>query len=225
MGLDTDSEAILSLEEFGILCFTNSYYLDDELKNGVEVVLTSRQSYFWVPVFCHMIKKTNLPISDIKTFIEVSLNSMVTKNDAQWNNRALGVEGMLADLEAMLFYTTRLKFEDPVMEHQSLFGTFIDEMMERLEKHNLIIDNYVEPLAGAPGVMLGLLPLGFTKRTQIGEEMYLKFNNMFRKMELLREVKNSPYEHHYRFHSIWEHFRSSIFTMEANEGKYERKKS
>lgn len=225
MASEAEKDVMLSVEEFGILCFTNSYYLDDELSNRMEVVLTSRQSYFWVPVLSHLLKETTLTIEEIKVFIELSLNSLVTKNEARWNNRALGVEGMLATLESVLFYTTRLKFNNPVLEHQSLFGSFIDEMLERLEKHNLIEDHHIEMLNGTPGVMLGLLPLGFTKRTQIGEEIFLKFSNTFRKMELQKEIKGSPYEQHYRFNLLWEIFKQSIFTMETTYGSSKKSKS
>ena len=227
MSTDPDSEVPLTLEEFGVLCFTNSYYLDDELSNHMEVVFTSSQSYFWVPVLAHLIKNTKLTIEEIKVFIELSLNSLVTKNDARWNNRALGVEGMLANLESVLFYSTRLKFNDPVLEHQSLLGSLIDEILDRLESHHLVSDHHVEMIGGTPGVMLGLLPMGFTKRTQIGEEIYLKFSNTFRKMELQNEIKGSAYEYHYKFHILWEIFKTSIFTMEETYGstKHKRKKS
>ncbi len=224
MSTDAGMEVMLTLEEFGILCFTNSYYLDDELSNKMDVVLTSSQSYFWVPVISHLLKRTELTLDEIRVFLELSLNSLVTKNDARWNNRALGVEGMLANLESVLFYSTRLKFNDPVLEHQSLFGSFIDETVDRLEGHNLIVDHHIEMLNGTPGVMMGLLPLGITKRTQIGEEIFLKFNSIFRKMELQKEIKGSPYELHYKFHTLWELFRASMFSMEEIYGSTKKKK-
>ncbi|WP_109832562.1 hypothetical protein [Reichenbachiella versicolor] len=225
MSQSNEAEVMLTLEEFGILCFTNSYYLDDELKNKVEVILTSSQTYFWVPVISHLIKSTELSIEDIRVFVELSLNNLVTKNEARWNNRALGVEGMLATLESVLFYTTRLKFDNPVLEHQSLFGSFIDEISERLEDHNLIEANQIEVLNGAPGVMMGLLPLGFTKRTRVGEDIFTKFQNQFRDMEVNKTIKDSPYENHYRFFRVYELFRSAIFTMEEEFGTYKNKKS
>lgn len=220
MDSNTDTEVMLTVEEFGILCFTNSYYLDDELKNKVEVILTSSQSYFWVPVIAHLIKLPDITVEDVQIFVELSLNNLVTKNEARWNNRALGVEGMLATLESVLFYSTRKKFDNPVLEHQSLFGSFIDEITERLEKHNLIETRQIEMLNGSPGVMLGLLPLGFTKRTMIGEEVYIKFQNEFRDMEINRKTKGSAYENHYRFFRVWEIFKKAIFNMEAEFGSY-----
>ena len=216
-------EVPLTLEEYGILCFTNSFYLDDELNNHVEVALMSSQSYFWVPVISHLIKSTELSIEDIRVFLELSINSLVTKNQARWNNRALGVEGMLATLESVLFYTTRHKFDNPVLEHQSLFGSFIDEITERLESHNLIVTNNIEMLNGTPGVMMGLLPMGFTKRTQIGEELFIKFQNQFRDIELNKKLQDSPYKVHYRFNRIFEIFKAALFTMEEQFGSYKSK--
>lgn len=224
MAKETEQEELLSLEEFGILCFTNSFYLDDEINNKMEVVFTSKPSYFWVPVISHLIKTTDLSTDDIKVFIELSLNSLMTKNEIRWNNRALGVEGMLATLEAVLFYSSRLKFNNPVLEHQSLLGTFIDEVLERLENHGLIQDHNIEMLLGTNSAMMGLMPLGFTKRTQLGEEIFLKVISKFRKMELQNEIKDTPYEHHYRLNNIWEIFKKSIFTMEETFGPTSSKK-
>ncbi|MFY0626227.1 MAG: hypothetical protein JXR07_08035 [Reichenbachiella sp.] len=224
MSMEAEKEVMLTLEEFGILCFTNSYYLDDELSNHMDVLLTSRQSYFWVPIIAHLIKETELTIEEIKVFIEVSLNSLMTKNEARWNNRVLGVEGMLGELETVLFYSTRLKFNNPVLEHQSLFGSFLDEILRRLENHNLILDKHIEILNGTTSVMMGLIPMGITKRTQIGEEIFLKFSNTFRKMELQKSIKGSQYEPHYKFYLIWEIFKNSIFNTEDIFGSARRKK-
>ncbi|MGL1888272.1 MAG: hypothetical protein OCD76_17280 [Reichenbachiella sp.] len=224
MSRDSEQEVLLSLEEFGILCFTNSFYLDDEIKNKMEVVFTSKPSYFWVPVIAHLIKTTDLTTDDIKVFIELSLNSLMTKNEIRWNNRALGVEGMLATLESVLFYSSRIKFNNPVLEHQSLLGAFIDEVLERLENHGLIRDHNIEMLLGTNSAMMGLMPLGFTKRTQLGEEMFLKIISKFRKMELQNEIKGTPYEYHYRINNIWEIFKKSIFTMEETFGPTQKKK-
>ncbi len=223
MAIDTENEVMLSLEEFGILCFTNSFYLDDEINNHMDVLLTSRQSYFWVPIISHLIKNTSLSIEEIKVFIEVSLNALMTKNEARWNNRALGVEGMLGELETVLFYSTRMKFDSPVLEHQSLFGSFLDEILLRLENHNLILDKHIETVNGTSTVMMGLIPLGITKRTQIGEEVFLKFHNTFRKMELQKTIKGSPYEPHYKFYLVWEIFKNSIFNTEDIFGSARRK--
>lgn len=221
---EAENEVMLSLEEFGVLCFTNSYYLDDELNNHMDALLTSRQSYFWVPVIAHLIKNTELTMDEIKVYIEVCLNSLMTKNESRWNNRALGVEGMLAELESVLFYSTRLKFDSPILEHQSLFGSFLDEVLERLESHNLIVDKHIDEINGTATVMMGLIPLGITKRTQVGEEIFLKFHNTFRKMELQKEIKGSPYEPHYKFFTIWEIFKYSIFNTEDIFGSARRKK-
>ncbi|UXP33516.1 hypothetical protein N6H18_06060 [Reichenbachiella agarivorans] len=215
---------MLSMEEFGILCFTNSYYLDDELNNKIQVVLTSKPTYFWIPVLSHLIRSTDLTNEDIKVFIELSLNSLMSKNEVRWNNRALGIEGMLATLESVLFYTSRIKFNNPVLEHQSLVGSFIDEILERLENHGLIEDHNIEMLNGSPSVMMGLMPLGFTKRTRLGEEIYLKFVSKFRKMELQKEIKGSPSEYHYRLNDLWEIFKKSLFTMEETFGPTKKSK-
>lgn len=226
MGGAVDNEVMLSLEEFGILCFTNSHNLGDEVNNHMEVVLASRESYLWVPVISYLLKKTELRMEDIRVFIEVSLNALVTKNREQWNNRALSVEGVLSELDATLFYTTRLRFEDPVLEHLSLFGSSIDEMTRRLEKHNLIENHHIGMLDKTPCVMLGILPIRLTRRTQIGEEVYLKFSNTFRKLELQKEVEGSVYELHYKFHSLWEYFKANIFSMEAaNDSPYGKKRN
>jgi len=213
-----ETQTMLSLEEYGILCFTNSYHIADELNDRLESVLTSKPAYFWVPFLSHLIKGTDLSIDDIKVFIELSLNSLMTKNEARWNNRALGVEGMLATLDTVLFYSTRVKLKNPVLEHQSLLGSFIDDLLDRLEGHNLIEDKNIETISGAPVVMMGLLPLGFTKRTKLGEEMYVKINRILKSHELKRTIRQSPYWEHHQFHTIWEIFKTSIFTMEETFG-------
>ncbi|PIB37096.1 hypothetical protein BFP72_17630 [Reichenbachiella sp. 5M10] len=224
MTKELEHAEMLSMEEFGILCFTNSYYLDDELNNKIEVVMTSKPTYFWIPILSHLIRSTELTNEDIKVFIELSLNSLMTKNEVRWNNRALGIEGMLATLESVLFYTSRIKFNNPVLEHQSLIGSFIDEILERLESHGLIEDHNIEMLNGSPSVMMGLMPLGFTKRTALGEEIYLKLVSKFRNMELQKEVKGNTYEYHYRLNDLWEIFKRSLFTMEETYGPTKKPK-
>ncbi|MCV9388444.1 hypothetical protein [Reichenbachiella ulvae] len=223
MAKELEHAEMLSMEEFGILCFTNSFYLDDELNNKIEVVMTSKPTYFWIPVLSHLIRSTDLSNEDIKVFIELSLNSLMTKNEVRWNNRALGIEGMLATLESVLFYTSRIKFKNQVLEHQSLLGSFIDEMVERLESHGLIEDHNIEMLNGSPSVMMGLMPLGFTKRTRLGEEIYLKLLSKFRKMELQNDIKGNQYEYHYRLNLLWDIFKRSLFTMEETYGPTKRK--
>ncbi|MEO9966563.1 MAG: hypothetical protein ABJF11_12275 [Reichenbachiella sp.] len=209
------NEAILKVDEYGLLCMTTPY-LPPEVKDdpASQILYTSKQSYMWVPILTYIVEKVDISDEDTKIFLEMSLDSLTTHHRTRWSNRAEALEGMLEMLNSMLFYTTRKKFEDPIFEYASLFGGSIEDILDRLEGLGLVEEHYVEPMSNKQIAMMGFVPHGFTKRTRLGEELFAKLNSLMLFYANKNLVEDSDFKIHYRFYRTWEMLKSIIFKMD-----------
>lgn len=209
------NEAILKVDEYGLLCMTTPYLSPDtQLDPNSQLLYTSKQSYMWVPILAYVVEKLDISEEDTKIFLEMSLDSLTTHHRTRWSNRAEALEGMLEMLNSMLFYTTRKKLEDPIFEYASLFGGSIEDMLDRLEGLGLVEEHYVEPIGNQQIAMMGFVPFGFTKRTRLGEELFAKLNSLMLFYAQKNLVEDSDFKIHYRFYRAWEQFRAIIMKMD-----------
>lgn len=209
------NEAILKVDEYGLLCMTTPYMPPEAKEDPNESLLyTSKQSYMWVPILAYIVEKLDIPEDDMKIFLEMSLDSLTTHHRTRWSNRAEALEGMLEMLNSMLFYTTRKKLEDPIFEYASLFGGSIEDILDRLEGLGLVEEHYVEPVGQKQFAMMGFVPFGFTKRTRLGEELFAKLNSLMLFYANKKIVDESDFRIHYRFYRAWRIFKSIIMNMD-----------
>lgn len=209
------NEAILKVDEYGLLCMTTPYVdTDSGEEPSSEVLYTSKQSYMWVPILAYIVEKLDIPEADVKIFLEMSLDSLTSHHRTRWSNRAEALEGMLEMLNSMLFYTTRKKLEDPIFEYASLFGGSIEDILDRLEGLGLVEEHYIEPISSKQIAMMGFVPFGFTRRTRLGEELFAKLNSLMLFYANKNLVDDSDFKIHYRFYRTWELFKSIIMKMD-----------
>lgn len=209
------NEAILKVDEYGLLCMTTPYVpIGEELESGKELLYTSKQAYMWVPILAYIVENVDISEADMKIFLEMSLDSLTTHHRTRWSNRAEALEGMLEMLNSMLFYTTRKKLDAPIFEYASLFGGSIEDILDRLEGLGLVEEHYVESMAGNQVAMMGFVPYGYTKRTRLGEELYAKLNSLMLFYAQKSLVEDSDFKIHYRFFRAWEIFKSIVMKMD-----------
>lgn len=207
-------EAILKVDEYGLLCMTTPFMAGSDPSNTGEFLYTSKQTYMWVPILAYIVEKHDISDEDAKIFLEMSLDSLTSHHRSRWSNRTEGLEGMLEMINSMLFYSTRKKLEDPIFEYASLFGASIEDILERLEGLGLVEEHYLEPLGGSKFAMMGFVPYGFTKRTRLGEEMFNKLNSLMLFYAKKNLVEDSDFKIHYKFYKIWETFKSILMKMD-----------
>ncbi len=53
-----NNEAILDVEEYGVLCMTCSASISDGSEDKKDVMYTSKESYLWVPIIAYLVKKS-----------------------------------------------------------------------------------------------------------------------------------------------------------------------
>ncbi|MDW3210442.1 MAG: hypothetical protein R8N23_11275 [Reichenbachiella sp.] len=209
------NEAILKVDEYGLLCMTTPYLPPEQTEDpSKELLYTSKQAYMWVPILAYIVENASISEEDMKIFLEMSLDSLTTHHRTRWSNRAEALEGMLEMLNSMLFYTTRKKLEDPIFEYASLFGGSIEDILDRLEGLGLVEEHYVEPMGGKQIAMMGFVPFGYTKRTRLGEELYAKLNSLMLFYAQKNLVEDSDFKIHYRFYRAWEIFKGIVMKMD-----------
>lgn len=210
------NEAILKVDEYGLLCMTTPYVPPEEEGSSAnkELLFTSKQSYMWVPILAYIVENLNITEEDTKIFLEMSLDSLLSHHRARWGNRSEALEGMLEMLNSMLFYSTRKKLEDPIFEYASLFSSSIEDILDRLEGLGLIEEHYMEPVGAQKITMMGFVPFGYTKRTRLGEELFAKLNSLMLFYANKNLVEDSDFKIHYRFYRTWELFKSILMKMD-----------
>ncbi|UXX78573.1 hypothetical protein N7E81_14525 [Reichenbachiella carrageenanivorans] len=209
------NEAILKVDEYGLLCMTTPY-MPPEVKHdpSKQLLYTSKQAYMWVPILAYIVENVDISEEDMKIFLEMSLDSLTTHHRTRWSNRAEALEGMLEMLNSMLFYTTRKKLEDPIFEYASLFGGSIEDILDRLEGLSLVEEHYIEPIGNQQVAMMGFVPFGFTKRTRLGEELFAKLNSLMLFYAQKNLVEESDFKIHYKFFRAWEIFKEIVMKMD-----------
>jgi len=214
-----NDEAILDVEEYGILCMTCSWHFTENYEENKEVIYTSKESYLWVPIIAYLVKETDIKQSDIKVFLELSLDAITSHQRAKWSNRAEGLAVILELINSMLFYCTREKFKNPIFYNPVEFGELIEDIIERLERLGLIEEQYNQPVSNSHFNVLGFVPVGFTSRTKLGESLLSKLNSMMMFYANKKIVNESDFNMHHKYYTTWKTFMEILNNFELTSPK------
>lgn len=214
-----NDEAILDVEEYGILCMTCAWQMTENFDQNKEVLYTSKESYLWVPIIAYLVKETEISQKDIKVFLELSLDAITSHQRAKWSNRAEGLSVILELINSMLFYCTREKFKNPIFYNPIQFGELIEDIIERLERLGLIEEQFNQPVSNSHFNVLGFVPVGFTSRTKLGESLLSKLNSMMMFYVKKNLVRDSDFNIHYKYYETWKSFMEVINNFELTSPK------
>lgn len=208
-----NNEAILDVEEYGVLCMTCPYLIDqEELKEG-NFIYTSKEAYLWVPIISHLVKETDIDLKDLKVFLELSIDALSTHYRSRWSNRTENLDTILELINSMLFYSTRKKLVGDIYEKPGAFATLIEDVLERLERLGLIKEHFKRPGPEKLINVMGFVPFGFTQRTKLGDELLTKLDSMMLFYAQKGIVAESDFSLHHRFHEAWEIFQTIILNI------------
>jgi hypothetical protein len=214
-----NDEAILDVEEYGILSMTCSSLIPESQMQTKNVIYTSKESYLWVPIIAYLVRETDIKHTDIKVFLELSLDAITSHQRAKWSNRAEGLAIILELINSMLFYCTRQKFNNPIFYDPIKFGELIEDIIERLERLGLIEEQFNQPESNNYFSVLGFVPVGFTSRTKLGESLLSKLDSMMMFYANKNIVKDSDFDIHYKYYTTWKSFMHIINTFEVSKYK------
>lgn len=205
-----NNEAVLDVEEFGILLMTCSTKVDNDPNDNKEAIYTSKESYLWVPIISYLVKETNISSNDRKIFLELALDAITSHHRAKWSNRVEGLSVILELINSMLFYCTREKFKSSLFYDPIEFGASIEDVIDRLERLGLIEEQFSQPVSNSVFNVFGFVPLGFTQRTKLGENMLEKINSMMMFYAKKNIVAESDFDMHYNYYTTWLDFMQII---------------
>jgi hypothetical protein len=214
-----NDEAILDVEEYGILSMTCSSLIPESQIQTKNVIYTSKESYLWVPIIAYLVRETDIKHTDIKVFLELSLDAITSHQKAKWSNRAEGLAIILELINSMLFYCTRQKFNSPIFYDPIKFGELIEDIIERLERLGLIEGQFNQLESNNYFSVLGFVPVGFTFRTKLGESLLSKLDSMMMFYANKNIVKDSDFDIHYKYYTNWKSFMQIINTFEVSKYK------
>ena len=208
-----NNEAILDVEEYGILCMTCPYTIDEQLIREGNFIYTSKEAYLWVPIISYLVRETDLESKDIKVFLELAMDALSNHYKAKWSNRTESLEVILELINSMLFYCTRKKLEGEIFKSHETFASSIEDVIERLERLGLIKEHFKRPSVEKPINVMGFVPFGFTQRTKLGEELLTKLDSMMQFYVMKKLVDDSDFQIHHKFHVTWQQFQSIILSI------------
>ncbi len=170
-------EILLSLEQFAILKVSNAFQIEHD--RNQHLFLTHNDVYSWV---WDMIRKIKLrkDQTEIKTD-----DQLVDEIKIELNNE----DDLVREL---------------IVRRKKRYIKYISQELRTMKLRGLIKSEVYKGLNGSSIIILGIVPVSFTKRTEKGEDLYNQVYQAIKTHEDKNNYEDSPYHYHWRFSKIWE---------------------
>ncbi|NHB75291.1 hypothetical protein [Rhodobacter calidifons] len=209
---------------YGILALSNPAKWPNESQQGVDFLITGKEAYIWALIVESYIINGNA--SSPKKF-EAGIEKIGFYAHRYFEQYFKAYPPDFADAGQQytsakrgLFQSVKGVMGNPI---RTIGVGEAAEMLSRefrsLESKGYIVDPFIEALGGVTVAVLGAVPYSFTKRTESGDQKYLKVKALLWEYERLSEGEKDEIRFHFFMEKAIERVKAIAIGFAAGEKK------